>query len=154
MDSYFKKYKFLTEESEIEPDLICAALLDPKFKRFGIVETSAKRSEYYDVAKQRINRIVFPEENINIIDDPEKSFEFHLSNDGIEKNNCRQFSTTLNEIIDYLKISNRPQETVESFYKSNPEYKRLSSCLERFLIAPATSVPSERLFSHTEDQVN
>lgn len=153
MDSYFVKYKFLTNEKEIQPDLVCAAILNPKYKMLTIVKTSAKRSEYFDVAKQRISALSFPNNDYDIIENPEASFEIHLSEDGIQKNNPINFTTVVQELNNYLNISNKPKESVESFYSNNSEYKRLTECLDRFLLAFATSVPSERLFSHTEFQV-
>ena len=62
------------------------------------------------------------------------------------------YKTPLQEIKKYL---NFPQlSSISNVYENYSEIlPRLSKCFEIFLLSPATSVPSEKLFSHASFQV-
>ena len=52
------------------------------------------------------------------------------------------------------KYIHEPKDDIEKFYTQNTVFKKLIQAVKYFLICPATSVPTERIFSGAEFQEN
>ena len=141
MEFYFIKYD--KTESDI---LITSTVLDPNYKKLSYLNKIPKKAnDYYSIAADVIKK-----QKIVIEDLEEKeNKDVQLSDSDDEKNICK---TVKQEIAKYISKDQMP---LSNFYKTNCEsLPRLSKCVHLFLLSPATSVPSERLFSHASFQVS
>ncbi len=140
MEFYFIKYDKNENES-----LLASTVLDPNYKKLSYLnKTPKKANEYYSIAAE-----VVKQQKIIIEDTEDKeNRDVQLSDSDDEKNICK---TVKQEIAKYISKDQMP---LSNFYKTPCEsLPRLSKCVQLFLLSPATSVPSERLFSHASFQI-
>lgn len=147
MDFYFEKYEISTNEI-----LMTATFLDPSFKRLSFLDLSIANDkqmhkEFMKAAKKQIES-----KNILVPTPPEKDDEkkgLGLSDTENETVHC----TLSAEIKEYVSMPRSNLNFNDFYSKYSDKFYKISKSAVLFLFSPATSVPSERLFSHASFQV-
>ena len=137
----------MTEENGA---LICATLLDPKFKQLKFLPPKSDIKAYHNFAAKFIDSQKFvptPAVSNNCNNGKENKKHF-LSEDEDDS----PLNSTFQEIKKYV---DHPKMKPEFFYKQyGQKFSRLFAAAKIFLLSPATSVPVERVFSHASFQVS
>ena len=139
MDKYLTKYLFL--ESDV---LKTSTVLDPKYKKLNFLDDKKEIKKYYSTAIDSIKSLDFETEEKEV--EVNSSLDF---SDPKDDQNC--FANIKQELEQYVSF---PKGSVKEFYKKNCNiFSKISKAAKYYLITPATSVRSERVFKHAQFQV-
>ena len=146
MDFYFEKYDITTNEH-----LMACTVVDPRYKKLNFLdldnpEDKILHKDFIRAAKKLI------EKDTSLISPAAKKMHSEkpklvLSDSDGETTN----KTLAQEMKEYMSFG---RENVYEFYKKFSEkFFRISNLANSILFSPATSVPTERVFSHASFQV-
>ena len=155
LSNYVDKYDLLSSDF-----LIASSFLNPSYKKFGKVKLEKKKKAMVDTAKGfRKKTIKAYSKEIGLSkSSPKKSnetYKFSLSDESdCDENNSQQIITDLSikkEINSYMMEDKCSESEFWSGYHN--KYPLLTSVYKKLCSIPATSTPSERLFSASGYQI-
>ena len=136
---------YLTKYILFDLDLLrTCTVLDPKYKKLTFFNDKREMAKYYSSAGKTITDL-----NLDAIEKlNDSTSSINLSDPDDDETS---FPNIKKEIERYVSF---PKGSISKFYAQHePLFSRLAQACKLFLITPATSVPTERLFSHAEFQV-
>ena len=138
MEKYLPKYSSLEAEF-----LQTSTVLDPKYKKLSFLEDKKEIKKYYSSAVDSIKSLDFENEDESVLN---SSLDFSDPED-----DQKVFSSIKQELDQYVSY---PKGVLEEFYKKHSDVlSKISRAAKYHLITPATSVSSEKAFSHAQFQV-
>ncbi|RNA26087.1 zinc finger BED domain-containing 1-like [Brachionus plicatilis] len=148
---YVREYKLLENKT-----IILANFLTLNRKKFAIVEAPIERQNYIRIAKDAINFSVWSS-SFNIINPENSSTSDNSFNDNKyipqPRNEAENFQTLKNEIEAYELDSNTEKDPLLYWKNHIQDFPNLSILSSEFLVIPASTTPSERLFSKCKYQI-
>ena len=115
-------------------------VLDPKYKKLSFLNDKRELTKYYSTAAKKVNEL-----NLEIDRFNESTSSITLS---YPEDDVKDFPNIKKRIEKYVSF---PKDFISKFYsKYGSLFARLGEAAKFYLITPATSVPTERLFSHAQ----
>lgn len=129
--------------------ILIATLMDCRFKNLHFSNDEAFKAE--QLVKLELNQLSPSSQMQNQVNlsDENDIWNYH---DSLIKNTLNE----PNELTVYLSLPVKPRNIcpIEFWHENQNQFPKLSRIAMKYLIVPATSVPSERLFSKTGTIIN
>ena len=152
VEFYVREYKLLENKT-----IILANFLTPNRKKFAIIENPNERQNFIRIAKEAIFELVnsngfFPVASQTQSNNLDDSFDDnnYLPNPLNQNEHCEQLKK---EIETYELDSNTEKDSLLCWNNHKNDLPNLSNLSSRILTIPASTTPSERLFSNCKFQI-
>ncbi|CAF0980794.1 unnamed protein product [Brachionus calyciflorus] len=150
INQYNKKYSILENKA-----LIASAFLDPRYKKFSKAENETKRKNFIKAATNFLIenfekiKLTTPKSSIesNVTKKKDRDNQFHLSDESETENLSGPSVETLKKEIKCYSTEPKCSDTSLFWIENKTKYPILCEFYKFLNSIPATSTPSERLFS-------